>query len=556
MKKKKTDAKHATERNAALLSQSRDNSHSRDHQSDDSSRGSNATHSLGRLEQDLQRLQSKWQAVEQDMHDREHAIAALEIEISNHRQTTAALKAELAEARSDKASLDESLADAHSDIRRLTTEVDGLNQSLSVKDDALGTAHDDSAALARQLSQLQDDFDRHKNEAANADVGANQIKTENIELRMSIQELQDYIDGRKGDWDKLNNKLTEYQDTIEGMSDSLESHDSIVSEKEHEKAALALKVMELERNFSELKGRYAEKEASFTDLQKTTENQSRELGRSNSEATKLRKGIEKLVKKLDRRNATVASLRKGRKNRDRDSTSLEGKLADEKATIEKLRRKLDTAKHRIADLEADQERKKASVNEVNAKASEDEIRVAELEAMLLETESTQSDLQKELNAQRELVKVLENELNNKQENLESPDRGVVRLSAISSGIRELDEQIDGRRQQLRDEEIQHMIVVDDPRTGAIARYPISTKEMTLGRSSENDIFLKNKYISRVHARIRIDGSAVIIEDAGSKNGFRVNSVHATRSTLKNGDRLEIGTAELQYLTMASEQAQA
>ncbi|MCP4301020.1 MAG: FHA domain-containing protein [Gammaproteobacteria bacterium] len=552
MTRKKTNAKPATERDAALLSQSQGNSHSGDHQSDDSVRSPNASYSLGRLEQDLQHLQSKWQAVEQDMHDRDQAIAVLEIEIANHKQTAAALEAELAEAKSDKASLRESLADAHSNIRSLTTEVDGHNQTLRVKDDALTTAHDDSAALKRQLGQLQDDFDRHKKEAANADVGANKIKTENTELRMSIQELQDYIDGRKGDWDKLNDQLTQYQDTIEGMSDSLESHDKIVSEKEYEKAALALKVMELERNLSELKGRYAEKEASHADLQQTIENQSRELGRSNSEATKLQKDIEKLSKKLERRDATVASLRKDRKNRDRDSTSLEDMLAGEKATVEKLLKNLDTANLRIADLEAEQEEKKTSVDEVNAKASGDEIRVAELEALLLETESAQNELQKELDAQCELVKVLEDELSNEQENFESLDCSVDRLSAIGSGIRALDEQIEGHRHQPRDEEIQHMIVVDNPFTGAKARYPIYTKEITIGRSSENDIFLDSKYISRVHARIKIDGSKVIIEDAGSKNGFLVNSVFATRRTLKNGDRLEIGTEELRYLNLAPE----
>jgi len=552
MTKKNTSAKPATEPDAALLSQGQDNSHSGDRQSDDSVRNPSASYSLGRLEQDLQHLQSKWQAVEQDMHDRDQAIAVLKIEIANHQQTTAALEAELTEAKSDKASLRESLADAHSDIRSLTTEVDGHNQTLRAKDDVLATAHDDSAALKRQLSQLQDDFDRHKNEATNADVFANELKTENTALRTSIQELQGYIDGRKVDWDKLNDQLTQYQDTIEGMSDSLESHDKIVSEKEYEKAALALNVMELERNFSELKGRCTEKEASHADLQQTIENQSRELGHSNSEAMKLRKDIEKLSKKLERRDATVASLKKDQKTRDRDSTSLEDMLAGEKATVEKLAKNLDTANLRIADLEAEQEEKKASVDDVNAKASEHEIRVAELEALLLETESAQSELKKELDAQCELVKVLENELNNKQENFESLDRSVDRLSAIGSGIRALDEQIEGHRHQPRDEEVQHMIVVDNPFNGAKARYPIYAKEITIGRSSENDIFLNSKYISRVHAKIRIVGSKVIIEDAGSTNGFLVNSVHATRRTLKSGDCLNIGTEKLRYLNLAPE----
>jgi two-component system, NtrC family, response regulator AtoC len=47
--------------------------------------------------------------------------------------------------------------------------------------------------------------------------------------------------------------------------------------------------------------------------------------------------------------------------------------------------------------------------------------------------------------------------------------------------------------------------------------------VTLGRSSEADVKLDDPSVSRLHARLRISGSGVSIEDLGSANGTRVGS---------------------------------
>ena len=94
----------------------------------------------------------------------------------------------------------------------------------------------------------------------------------------------------------------------------------------------------------------------------------------------------------------------------------------------------------------------------------------------------------------------------KPDNLDLLDRSVDRLSAIHSAVRDLDFQIDD-----------HWV----------------------------------KYISRMHARIRVDGASAIIEDAGSTNGFLVNSVETKQHALVDGDRLEIGDCKLRYLNAAA-----
>ena len=459
-------------------SESLSSSHGGNPHSHELSRNPKAFSSLGRLEEDLQQLHSKWQAVEQELHDRDSAIAALELEKECHQNTIAALK--------------------------------------------------------EQLSRFQNDVDRHKNDARYATVHADEVDSEKAALRMALQESRDYIDGRKDDWDKLNERLEQYQDTIEGMNESLESHDLIVSRQEDEKAALAHQVMELERNHAELKGRYAEREARHSDLQQTIEEQSRELGRLNSELAKLRKANKESRKKLEHGDSSV-------------SKAQELRIADLESSMKNVQAVKDQLSNEVASSAI-------QLDEVNAKATERAIRVAELEAMLLEKESIRAGLQKELDTQCELVKALESELANNQESFDSLDSSIDRLSAISTELYEEDQESAGHRP--KDEETKHVFVVNNPFTGSKTRYPIYSKEATIGRSSKNNIPLNSKYVSRVHARIRVNGSKVIIEDAGSKNGFRVNSVNSRRHTLKNGDRLSIGSEELRYLNLASERTPA
>jgi FHA domain-containing protein len=68
---------------------------------------------------------------------------------------------------------------------------------------------------------------------------------------------------------------------------------------------------------------------------------------------------------------------------------------------------------------------------------------------------------------------------------------------------------------------------------------------TIGRSASCQITIDDPLVSREHARIRVDGAKVTLEDLGSRNGVALNG-KPTRDLveLADGDRVRVGSQEL------------
>jgi len=78
-------------------------------------------------------------------------------------------------------------------------------------------------------------------------------------------------------------------------------------------------------------------------------------------------------------------------------------------------------------------------------------------------------------------------------------------------------------------------------------YPIEG-EVTIGRTSDNVIVLKDRGVSRRHAVIREEGGVYTLEDLNSSNGTRLNGRRITMlEVLQDGDRIGIGEAVLLFV---------
>jgi PAS domain S-box-containing protein len=83
-----------------------------------------------------------------------------------------------------------------------------------------------------------------------------------------------------------------------------------------------------------------------------------------------------------------------------------------------------------------------------------------------------------------------------------------------------------------------LIFVEGPQKGQ--RYPVSGRQMTLGRDHKNDIPLDDVGSSRKHASIHREGASLILRDMASTNGTYVNLKKIDEVKLKHGDRITIG----------------
>lgn len=70
--------------------------------------------------------------------------------------------------------------------------------------------------------------------------------------------------------------------------------------------------------------------------------------------------------------------------------------------------------------------------------------------------------------------------------------------------------------------------------------------MTVGRGREADVFVLDKSMSRLHARLEYDGTKVVISDTGSTNGVYVAGRKVTSVELTPGDSIRCGDVPMAF----------
>ncbi|MFN7455297.1 MAG: diguanylate cyclase [Pseudobdellovibrionaceae bacterium] len=100
-----------------------------------------------------------------------------------------------------------------------------------------------------------------------------------------------------------------------------------------------------------------------------------------------------------------------------------------------------------------------------------------------------------------------------------------------------------------------LIVLVGPPGYVGRQFPLTTSEVTLGRSIDSHIYIDDKSVSRSHARFIVNGTEVTVADMGSANKTVINEkttlAPMTPYRLQNDDRIKTGSVILKFLEKGS-----
>jgi pSer/pThr/pTyr-binding forkhead associated (FHA) protein len=82
-------------------------------------------------------------------------------------------------------------------------------------------------------------------------------------------------------------------------------------------------------------------------------------------------------------------------------------------------------------------------------------------------------------------------------------------------------------------------------TGTV--YETAQPEFVLGRSLDCEIVINDPHISRIQARVRLEGNRFFMENAG-QNPVQINGLPITGQYLNDGDQITLGTTTLRFQT--------
>jgi hypothetical protein len=160
--------------------------------------------------------------------------------------------------------------------------------------------------------------------------------------------------------------------------------------------------------------------------------------------------------------------------------------------------------------------------------------MAEESAPVANEESDDNKLLQTISLQKAQIGALESRLNNLlQDRLPSAQISAEQSSAEKPAA-------------ARDSTQSKRVLIAIDRSGNL-KFPICQSVLTIGRQPSNDIHIKSRYLSRMHARIISDAKGAFIEDLDSANGVIVNSRQVRRCLLRSGDRITLGRTHLQYI---------
>ena len=102
-----------------------------------------------------------------------------------------------------------------------------------------------------------------------------------------------------------------------------------------------------------------------------------------------------------------------------------------------------------------------------------------------------------------------------------------------------------RRTRTSGHTVGRILLASDGKT--VMERELKPGRLVIGRTSDNDLQIDSKFISRHHCQIVTQPDSCLIEDLNSTNGIFVQSKRVRRHNLNDGDVVQVGQHEIMYI---------
>jgi len=114
----------------------------------------------------------------------------------------------------------------------------------------------------------------------------------------------------------------------------------------------------------------------------------------------------------------------------------------------------------------------------------------------------------------------------------------------NTGVYDQLRQIEMERNPSADSDVTRIEVRSEDQVVSDLSFPLG--RVIIGRSPDNEIYIKSKFVSRHHAQLVSDETGCVIEDLNSTNGVFLGEKQVKKYRLRDGDVVSLGVHELVY----------